>query len=99
MYVRIVSNLTENLDNRDFTARFMEMVGLRQRLFREHKSTLLLLDGYDLISDHVLIYAKRTNQLIGYIRSVPLARCARYEIAFPMENIVRPRPEYHAAYA
>lgn len=97
MHFKIVRNLTDHLKDAGQTMPFLEMVELRQRLFREHKSTLLVLDAFDLISDHVLLYSGRDGQLMGYIRSIPQSRCARYEVEFPIFSLLKASPEYARA--
>jgi hypothetical protein len=99
MYFRVIRMLADHLNDKEQTAKFMELVEIRQRLFRTHKCTLLILDQYDLICDHILIHAKEQGQLIGYIRSIPISRCREYGMPFPIESLILPHSEYRTAYA
>ncbi len=98
MEYRMVKKLANQLDNGEATRRFIEVIELRQRLFREHRETILILDAYDLVCDHVLLYSGQDSRLIGYLRSVSLETCRQYDIAFPMEALIASRPEYGFAY-
>jgi hypothetical protein len=94
MRLKVVRNLTDNLKKKNVTGAFVEMLELRQRLFREHDPKLLLLDSYDLISDHVLLYSGIDNQLIGYVRSVTESQCLTYKVPYPMYLLLGGRAEY-----
>lgn len=98
MEFRLIKGLANRLADGDATRRFMEVVQLRQRMFRGHRDTILILDAYDLICNHVLLYSSRDSKLIGYLRFVSLETCRRYELAFPMEAVIASRPEYRFAY-
>jgi predicted GNAT family N-acyltransferase len=95
MRLQVIRNLTDHLKNAEKTTAFLDMLELRQRLFREHKEKLLVLDSYDLISDHVLLYSGRDDRLIGYVRAISASKCAEYEVPFPMFALLGDRSEYH----
>lgn len=98
MEYRSVKKLANQLQNGDATRRFIEVLELRQRLFREHRETILILDSYDLVCDHVLLYSSRDAKLIGYLRSISLETCRQYQLAFPIESLTDSRPEYGIGY-
>lgn len=99
MYLRVVRNLTQDLRDTEKTQAFMEAVELRQRSYQTHRANVLILDSYDLISDHLLFYSSRDDKLIGYQRSVSAKKCREHELDFPIENLLRGRPEYVEGYA
>jgi hypothetical protein len=94
MKVRIIRDLVEQLSNREVAQEFMNAVELRQRSFGELKKDVLILDQYDLIAHHILLYCSQDGHLVSYIRSVPEAVCRAYNLEFPMATLVKNHPEY-----
>lgn len=99
MHLRVVKDLSKSLCDTEKTSMFMEAVELRQRSYRSHRKNVLILDAYDLISDHLLLYSSRDGKLIGYQRSVSAQKCREHDLDFPIENLLRGREEYTRGYA
>jgi hypothetical protein len=93
MKVRIIRNLVNQLTDTEVTQEFIKAVELRQRAYRELRSDVLLLDQYDLISDHILLYSARDGRLMAYIRSISEATCRAYHQELPIEQLAKRSPE------
>lgn len=91
MFLKVVKKLVDGLRDEEKAKAFMEMVELRQRMYRTHKDNVLILDPYDLIADHLLIYSSRDERLMGYQRSISAQACKDHDLDFPMEALLRGR--------
>jgi hypothetical protein len=92
MKVRIIRDLVNHLTDAEVTQEFMKAVDLRQRAYRELRSDVLLLDQYDLVSDHILLYSERDGRLMAYIRSIPEGTCRKYRQELPIEQLAKRDP-------
>lgn len=63
---------------------FMDVIELRQRLYRAQFDKVLCLDKYDLISDHFIIYDSETDRPIIYMRSISKQMCDEYSVPVPL---------------
>lgn len=99
MKLRVIRSIVRNLSDRKTNEDFMRMVELRQRIYQDLKSDVLIMDQYDLIADHLMLFSDHSdNKLIGYIRSIPSAKCRQFQIEFPIATLVKRHPEYELAY-
>ncbi|MBC7385276.1 MAG: hypothetical protein H7301_03815 [Cryobacterium sp.] len=99
MELAVVKDLGENLGNVREAAVFMEAIEMRQRLFRQNKKNLCLLDPYDLISDHLILRSSRDGKPFAYSRVTPLSKCLAHDLLYPVVPLLSSCREYPEAYA
>ncbi|MFP5492242.1 MAG: hypothetical protein ACLGG0_12130 [Bacteriovoracia bacterium] len=89
MKLVILKKPIEMLTSEDCRKVFMDVIELRQRLYREQFDKVLCLDKYDLISDHFIIYDSETQQPIIYMRSISKQVCDEFSVPVPLYESLR----------
>lgn len=69
-----------------------DIVELRQRLYGSQSPYALILDKYDLIADHIVLYSD-TGTAMAYVRSVTSLTCSERRQPLPIEAVVSALPE------
>ena len=94
MKLVILKRPIEILESDECRTFFMDLIALRQRLYREQFEKALCMDKFDLISDHYILYDNTTNTAIGYMRSVSKKICQEYKTQVPLFDSVRNSDEH-----
>lgn len=89
MKLVILKKPIEILGQQDCRKVFMDVIELRQRLYREQFDKVLCLDKYDLISDHFIIYDSDTDRPIIYMRSISKQVCDLFNVPVPLYESLR----------
>ena len=89
MRLVILKKPTETLRTDECRKVFMDIIELRQRLYREQFNKVLCLDKYDLISDHFIIYDSETGLPIIYMRSISKQVCDEFSVPGPLFDSLR----------
>ncbi len=98
MRLQVIRKLVNHLGDTQKTLEFMKVVELRQRMYRELKSSVLILDSIDLIADHLLLYSETDGRLMCYLRAVTARTCAEYGLELPISSLMKENPSYRDGY-
>jgi hypothetical protein len=98
MRIRFITQLRTMLSNTRARESYMDIVQLRQRVFEAEHRSALCIDRYDLIADHVIIYAGDDfSRPMAHIRSVTADACQFHGLALPFEAGIEKYPDMQRA--
>lgn len=98
MKILVFNDLKNHLSNQNFRHAFMDAIEIRQRLYQEMFPQALILDKYDLIATHIVIYDQFSTQAIGYVRTLSSNICLEHQVPLPIEGTLENSPEHYQAY-
>lgn len=99
LYLEVIKNLSNQLTDRRVTRSFMDAVEVRQRLFRQNRANVCVLDSYDMFSDHLLLRSRSDHRVAAYMRVTSASTCQKYDYPYPLEGLRNVIPGFDGPYA
>lgn len=95
MKIVILRNFKQEMKNTFAQKVWCDLLELRQRSYAAQFSEALILDKYDLIADHIVVYEKKSDTPFAYVRSITNFACKAGAQDLPVKPLLETLPRNH----